>query len=93
MDAIKRLCTPVAQGLAHTFHLAVTIRASGCLNALNEKSGGIRPIAFGEVIRRLVSRICCTAVKPRLQEVFLPYGQVGIGVRGGLEAAIHTLKS
>ena len=56
------------------------------------QSGGIRPIAVGEVIRRLVSQICCTAVKPHLQEVFLPYGQVGLGVRGGLEAASHTLK-
>ena len=25
--------------------------------------------------------------------VFLPYGQVGVGARGGLETAIHTLKS
>ena len=93
LDAIKGSCTPVAQGLAHTFHFAVTIRESGCLAALNKKSGEIRPIAFGEVIRRLVSPICITAVKPRLQEVFLPYGQVGVGVRGGLEAASHTLNS
>ena len=63
------------------------------LTAVNFKSGGIHLIAVGEVIRRLVSRICCTAVKPRLQEVFLPYGLVEGGVCGGLEAAIHTLKS
>ena len=63
------------------------------LTALNKKSGGICLFAIGEVIRRLVSGICCTAVKARLQEVILPYGQFGVGVRGGLEAAIRTLKS
>ena len=63
------------------------------LTALNKKSGEIRSIAVGGVIRRLVSQICCTAVKPRLQEVFLHYRQVGVGVSGGLETAIHNLKS
>ena len=63
------------------------------LTASNKKSGGIRPTAVEEMIRCLVSQICSTAVKPRLQEVFLLYGQVGVGVLGGLEAAIHILKS
>jgi len=43
----------------------------------------------GEVVRRLASRLCCLAVRPSLPGVFLPYGQVGVGIPGGLEAAIH----
>ena len=107
MDAIKGSCTPDAQACLDNLTRCISLLLSGKvdvsispwlsgapLTALNKKSGGIRSIAIEEVIRRLVSRICCTAAaKPRLQEVFLPYGQVGAGVSGGLEAAIHTLKS
>ena len=63
------------------------------LTALHKKSRGFRPIEVGEVLRRLTSRVCCSAVKPRLSEVFLPYGQVGVGTKGGLEAAVHTART
>ena len=63
------------------------------LTALLKKQGGIRPIAVGEVLRRLISRLCCSAVKADLPDTFLPYGQVGVGVPGGLDAAIHALSS
>jgi len=59
------------------------------LTTLLKKSGDIRPIAVGEVLRRLVSRLCCLAVRPSLPHIFLPYGQVGFGIPGGLESAIH----
>ena len=62
------------------------------LTGLYKSSGSIRPIAVGEVLRRLVSRIGCAAVHHRLPDLFLPYGQVGVGVRDGLEAAIHALR-
>ncbi len=32
-------------------------------------------------------------MKSRLPNLFLPYGQVAVGVTGGMEAAIHTLRS
>ena len=44
---------------------------------------------MGEVLRRLASRLCCLAVRPSLPSVFLPYGQVGVGIPGGLEGAVH----
>ena len=37
--------------------------------------------------------VCMYAVKSKLPDIFLPYGQVGVGVRGGLEAAVHFLSS
>ena len=61
------------------------------LTALYKRQGGVRPIAVGEILRRITSRLCCSAVKPRLPEFFLPSGQVGVGIKGGLEAAVHTL--
>ena len=45
---------------------------------------------MGEVLRRLASRLCCSAVRPYLPDIFLPYGQVGVGVKGGLEAAVRA---
>ncbi|XP_062518293.1 uncharacterized protein LOC134193482 [Corticium candelabrum] len=63
------------------------------LTALLKKQGGIRPIAVGEVLRRLTSRLCCSAARSASSDVFLPYGQVGVGIRGGLEAAVHSLSA
>ena len=63
------------------------------LMALQKKdSNSYRPIAVGETLRRLVSRLCCNAVRSKLPETFLPYNQVGVGIKGGLEAAIHTTR-
>lgn len=63
------------------------------LTALHKQGGrGIRPIAVGETIRRLVSRLCCSSILPFLQDIFIPEGQVGVGIKGGLEAAIHATR-
>ena len=62
------------------------------LTALRKKDNSVCPIAVAEVYRRLASRLCCAAVRSELPDLFLPYGQVGVGVKGGLEAAIHALR-
>jgi len=59
------------------------------LTALLKKGGGVRPIAVGEVLRCLASRLCCL---PSLPNVFLSYGQVGVGIPGDLESAIHIVR-
>ena len=51
---------------------------------------GIRPIAVGETIHQLVSRLCCSSVLPLLPDIFILEGQVGVGIKGGLEVAIHA---
>ena len=48
---------------------------------------------MGETLHRLVSKVCCLAVRSALPDVFLPFGHVGVGVSGGLEAAIHSLRT
>ena len=55
-----------------------------------KKSGGHRPIAIGEVLRRLVSK--CLAFHTRQDAVshFYPL-QLGVGIPGGCEAIVHTV--
>ena len=86
----KWICLALSGGLDHCIAPWLT---GAPLTALHKKQGqaGIRPIAVGEVLRHLISRICCNAVCPKLPDILLPYGQVGVGVPGGLEAAVHSL--
>jgi len=44
------------------------------LTALLKKGGGVRPIAVGEVLRLLASRLCCFVVRSHLPEMFLLFG-------------------
>ena len=58
------------------------------LTAFLKKNGGVRPIVVGEILRRLSSRLCCQFACPFLSDFFLPYGQVGVGIPGGLETIL-----
>ena len=63
------------------------------LTALAKRNGGFRPIAVGETLCRLVSKVCCLSVRSLLPDLLLPFGQVGVGISGGLEAAVHSMRS
>lgn len=61
------------------------------LIALQKKGGGIRPIAVGYTLRRLAAK-CANAhvIKKRSDE--LKPKQIGVGVAGGAEAAVHAAR-
>jgi len=61
----------------------------GQLIALIKKSGGIRPIAVGFTLRRLVSKCANTHAIARLSTFFRPI-QLAVGTPGGCEAAVHA---
>jgi hypothetical protein len=61
------------------------------LCALKKKDGGIRPIAVGFTIRRLISKIVCRRIADKLGPKFRPH-QLGFGTKGGIEAAIHSAR-
>ena len=63
----------------------------GRLLALNKKDGGIRPIAVGFSLRRLASKCANAFGLARLSTNFCPR-QLGVGVAGGCEAAIHSAR-
>jgi len=62
------------------------------LTALLKNNRGVWPIAVGEVLCCLASRLCCHFVHPLLPDTFLPCGQIGVGIPGGLEGAIHAVR-
>ena len=63
------------------------------LTALHKKGNkGFRPIAVGEIYRRLASKLCCSFARSDLPSLFVPYGQLGVGIPGGLEATIHSVR-
>ena len=55
------------------------------------KNGGVCPIAIGKILHCLASSLCCQCACPFLFVFFLPYGQLGVSIPGGLEAAIHAV--
>ena len=65
--------------------------AGAPLTALHKKQGGVRPIAVGEVFRRLVSKCCCTALMEQMRTHLSPT-QVGVATKGGAEAVTHAVR-
>jgi len=62
------------------------------LTALTKKDGGIRPIAVGSVLRRLVSKCMMFRFNSKISTFLSPF-QVGVGTPGGAEAIPHALRS
>ena len=58
---------------------------------LNKKDGGIRPIAVGCSLRRLVAKTAAKCVQVKMAEKMAPT-QLGYGVKQGTEAAAHAAR-
>ena len=89
LQSLASFCTLVMEG-----RVPSTIRPfffGASLVALEKKSGGVRPIAVGCTLRRLVAKIAGYMVSEDMAELFSPR-QLGYGVRGGAEAAVHATR-
>ena len=83
------LCQLLAKGEAPA--VVAPYLGGARLHALPKKNGGVRPIAVGETIRRLVGKVLCHATRDDSNQYFWPL-QVGVGVKLGGEAAVHTAR-
>jgi len=63
----------------------------GALTAIAKKGGGVRPIAVGYTWRRLAGKVACSLVSQRAAALLAPR-QLGVGVPGGAEAAVHAAR-
>lgn len=48
-----------------------------------------RPVVVGEVLLRLISKLCIDFIRPDILQ-YLPLWQLGVGLSGGAEAVIHS---
>jgi hypothetical protein len=70
------------------------VRPVFCVSSLCAKSkndGGIRPIAVGCMLLRLVTKAACSEVSYRVTESLAPL-QLGFGVKLGAETAAHAAR-
>ncbi|KAJ9471747.1 hypothetical protein DIPPA_19323 [Diplonema papillatum] len=61
---------------------------------LVKRTGGITPIACGEILRRVAGKVLASdrAVKELGQNVLLRSGQVGVGVKAGADAGVLAVR-
>ena len=62
------------------------------LIALQKKDGGVRPIAVGCTLRRLVAKVAGGKVMDAMGSLLAPR-QLGYGVKGGAEATVHAART
>ena len=90
------LCEAVAQMAKK---LATTLVDPGPLTTYTtcrliplDKHPGVRPIGIGEVLRRIIGKAITTLLKPEILSATAPL-QTCAGLQGGVEAAIHALRT
>lgn len=90
LDALTKLVNILCSGKCPA--TAVPHLCEATLLACRKKGGGLRPIAVGEVLRRLTSKCLSWHVQHIAFDMLTPL-QLGVGVKAGCEAIIHTVNS
>ena len=82
----------LAKTLATTIIDPATIEAlTACRLIPLNKNPGVRPIGVGEVLRRIIGKAINSVLKDDVQEAACPL-QMATGLKGGAEAAIHSMR-
>ena len=89
LSAITRLVNLILAGQIPEYARTAVFGAS--LVALRKNDGGVRPIAIGSVYRRLAGRIAAHHASQLLSSELKPV-QLGVGVPGGCESAVHAAR-
>lgn len=99
MKSRNRRCLPsyacLSEPKGFVIELEMREEESGCTKvtskALNKKAGGVRPIAVGETIRRLVSSLLMSRVSAKAKKHLEPL-QLCVATSGGTEAIVHAAR-
>ena len=65
--------------------------AGGRLCALHKGEHDVRPIAAGETLRRLASKVACLSVKEKARKLFSGH-QFGVAIPAGIDRVIHLCR-
>ncbi|KAI5728591.1 hypothetical protein M8J77_018338 [Diaphorina citri] len=90
LESITNLCNLMLSGKVIDTFTEYLYGANLC--ALNKKGGGVRPIAIGSCLRRLVAKIACNFERDVISDYLQPH-QFGFGAKQGLEAVIHAVRT
>ena len=90
LDQLTTLVSFLSNGQACP--AAAPFLAGANLVAVPKPKGGLRPIAIGEVLRRLTGKCLMESVQTAAREHFFP-AQIGVAVPGGAEAAVHAVRA
>ena len=90
LTSITRMCNKMLRGDLPKDVLPIMYGAS--LIAFSKPNGGIRPIAIGNTLRRLVAKAAAYTLKDTLKAKLFPF-QLGVSVSGGAEAIVHSVRS
>ena len=85
------VCSRIAQGQAPPFAYR-TLTMARLLAIQKPDSSGIRPVAIGETLARLVGRAMVVQLRDALQQALMPL-QFGIAVQGGTEAVVLGIRA
>lgn len=89
LDALAAVCTTMLRGEMPT---ELTPWITGApLTPLKKPDGGVRPIAVGETLRRIVSSIALSRVVQRARDHLAPF-QLGVATKNGSETIIHATR-
>ena len=89
LEHLAEMCNHLAQGRAPPA-AAPPIAGAG-LMALRKNDGGLRPIAVGESIRRLVAKCLCSITKEQARHYLWPL-QLGVSTPLGAEVGAQTAR-
>jgi hypothetical protein len=90
LESICKLCNLMLQGRVPTE--ICPILYGGKLISIKKKCGGIRPIAMGNIFRRIVAKIICKRISGEAGNILRPH-QLGCATKAGGEAIIHAIRS
>ena len=90
LSSLTRLVNTICGG-----NIPDTVRplfAAARLHGLVKKDGGLRPLAVGNLLRRVTAKAVMKKVALRAAAHLSPH-QMGVSVPGGVEAIVHTVRA
>ena len=89
LAALTRLANAILQGKVPAE--MQPFFAGARLYAARKKGDGLRPIAVGNVLRRLVAKTAARKVMQKVSDLLRPH-QLGVGVESGAESIVHAAR-